>query len=111
MTLSEHDARQAERYRTAAEDRAKLSEGLAGYITIAGALMFVSATVFGGDGETNPMFLAGVGVCAFVGGGAYWLHVRSEEKRLYSEMLSIERHFQAKGKVIHRNGDVDEARR
>lgn len=100
MDLTEYEIRASERYRLLKQRRDRHSTGLAGYLTIAGLLMFVSGLVFGGDGETNPMFLAGVGVCTFIGGGGYWLYIRDEERRLGEEMRSIERHFARVGKPL-----------
>lgn len=68
--------------------------------------MLISALVFGGDGETNPYYLAGIGISCLIGGGGYWLHVRGESSRLSRELRSIERFFARRGFYIYPDGST-----
>lgn len=107
--LSEYDVRESEKYRIMYDQRNRLSPGLAGYLTFAGVALFLSGIFFGGgEGETNPMFLAGIGLCMFLGGGVYWLHCKETDKRLSQELRSIERHFVAKNMRIDSLGRVSD---
>lgn len=108
--LNEYDARQSEKYNIMRKQLSDLHPGLAAYITIGGALFMVSGSFFGGgsDDGTHPMMLVGIGLCCFLGGGGYWIHIRDTEKRLSQEMKSIENHFKSKNMRINWNGDVSD---
>ncbi|WPM80986.1 hypothetical protein R5W60_04605 [Brucella pseudintermedia] len=108
MQLSEYDARQSEQYKAMRKQLNDLHPGLAAYITIAGVLMIISGFFWGGDQDSNPMFTAGIGLAALLGGGGYWFHCKDTEKRLSREMSSIEAHFASKNKRINWNGDVSD---
>lgn len=106
MELSEHEARDAERYR---EMYAKVNDSnvtIAAFIGGAGALLMLSGLVWGGDGQSNPQFMAGIGVCCLIGGGGYWLHGKSESKRLWREIDAIQERFRLKGKRVDSDGTV-----
>lgn len=103
---SEHDVRQAERYREAKTKRDAQNPTAGAWICIAGAILVLAGIAFGPTGDTDPMFQLVIGAVCFLGGGAYWLHARSETRKAESDMGRIETHFRGKGLSVSENGTI-----
>lgn len=91
--MDEQNIRDSERYSILEKEIGRHSEGLAGYICIAGFLLLASSFAFGNESVLQP----GIGLSCFIGGGGYWLHIRSEQKRIHSEMERIRKSFESRG--------------
>lgn len=98
--MDEQNIRDSERYSILETELRRHSEGLAGYICIAGFILLASSFAFGSDSVLQP----GIGLSCLIGGGGYWLHIRSEQKRIRSEMERIRKSFESRGYQLQYGG-------
>lgn len=105
-SYSEYDVRLAEQYRMAYKRKDAHSTLLAGWICIAGLILALSASVFGGA-DMDPRVQGTMGGLLFIGGGVYWIHARDSNRRAQSEVERIESYFRQKKMTVTPDGLIN----